>query len=89
MSAMTGEATYRIASCYEEAGDFEVAVSWYQKIDQAPWQVRGQLAAAKLLEQRLDRPAQAKEIYEALAKEPIPEAKLIRERLSSWRASHN
>jgi tetratricopeptide (TPR) repeat protein len=89
MAAMTGEATYRIASCYEEAGDFEVAVSWYQKIDQAPWQVRGQLAAAKLLEQRLDRPAQAKEIYEALAKEPIPEAKLIRERLSSWRASHN
>jgi hypothetical protein len=85
---MTGEATYRIAACYEEAGDFEVAVGWYQKIEQAPWQVRGQLAAAKLFE-RLDRPAQAREIYEALAQQPIPEAKLIRERLATWRAGRN
>ena len=82
LPAMAGEAVYRIASCYEEAGDLEVAVTWYQKIEQAPWQVRGQLAAAKLLE-RLDRPAQARAIYEKLAKDPIPEAKLIRERLSS------
>lgn len=84
LPAMAGEAVYRIASCYEEAGDLEVAVVWYQEIDQAPWQVRGRLAAAKLLE-RLDRPAQARAIYEILAKEPIPEAKLIRERLSVGR----
>ena len=86
--AMAGEAVYRIASCYEEAGDFEVAVTWYQKIEQAPWQTRGQLAAAKLLE-RLDRPAQARAIYERLVKEPIPEAKLIRERLSGGRDGRN
>ena len=84
LPAMSGEAVYRIASCYEEAGDLEVAVGWYQTIDQAPWRVRGRLAAAKLLE-RLDRPVQARAIYEILAKEPIPEAKLIRERLSGGR----
>ncbi len=84
LPAMSGEVVYRIASCYEEAGDLEVAVGWYQKIHQAPWQVRGRLAAAKLLE-RLDRPAQARAIYEILAKEPIPEAKLVRERLAAER----
>ena len=63
-------------------------MTWYQKIEQAPWQTRGQLAAAKLLE-RLDRPAQARAIYERLAKEPIPEAKLIRERLSGGRDGRN
>jgi tetratricopeptide (TPR) repeat protein len=88
LPAMGGEAVYRIASCYEEAGDLEVAVVWYQKVEQTPWQVRGRLAAAKLLE-RLDRPTQARAIYEALAKEPIPEAKLIRERLSGGRGGRN
>jgi len=80
--SLAGEAAYRIASCYEEAGDAELAITWYRKAEQAPWRVRGQLAAAKLLE-RQDRPAEATAIYRRLAEEPIPEAKLIRERLAA------
>lgn len=84
LPAVRGEALYRMASCYEEAGDFELAITWYRKVEQAPWRVRGMLAAAKLLE-RLERDSEARAIYEEVAKEPVPEAKLIRERLAAGR----
>ena len=86
LPALGSEAAYRIASCYEEAGDLEVAVAWYRQVEHAPWRVRGQLAAAKLLE-RQDRQAEAAAIYQQLAEEPIPEAKLIRERLAALRGA--
>jgi tetratricopeptide (TPR) repeat protein len=82
--ALGGEALYRIASCYEEAGDLELAIHRYQQITQPPWQIRAALAAAKLLE-RQDRPAEAEQIYRALAHTSIPEAELIRERLEQLR----
>ncbi len=85
LPSLAGEVSYRIASCDEEAGDLEEAVSWYARIDEPPWRVRGQLAAAKVLE-RLDRVAEAEAIYERLAGEPIPEAKLVQERLAVLRA---
>lgn len=78
------EAAYRIGSCYEEGGDLPEALRWYQRSHQPPWRVRGQLAAAKLLE-RLERVAEAEAIYEELAREPIPEAKAIQERLAALR----
>jgi tetratricopeptide (TPR) repeat protein len=87
LPALRGEALYRAASCYEEAGDIEIAMHWYQQIDQPPWHVRGQLAAAKLLE-RQDRSAEAEMVYERLAQEPIPEAKLVEERLAALRGAH-
>lgn len=83
--ALGGEAEYRVASCYEEGGDLEAAMRWYQQIEQSPWRVRGQLALAKLLE-RLERSEDARAVYERLAGEPIPEAKLIQERLATWQA---
>ena len=82
LPAVSSETAYRIASCYEETGDERQALAWYQKAEQPPWHVRGQLAAAKLLE-RQDRMADAKIVYERLVNEPIPEAKLIRERLAA------
>jgi tetratricopeptide (TPR) repeat protein len=84
LPSLSGEAGYRMASCYEEAGDIEVAMRWYQAIDQPLWRVRGQLAAAKLLE-RQDRRKEAEAIYLSLAEEPIPEAKVVRERLAALR----
>ncbi len=78
-----GELGYSIASCYEEAADIELAIHRYQKLKQAPWRVRGQLAAARLLE-RQNQLDQAKAIYIALAQEPIPEAKVLQERLAFW-----
>ena len=88
LPSLNSEASYRIASCYEESGDLEQAIDWYQNVEQAPWRVRGQLAAAKLLE-RQDRQAEAKAIYERLAGESIPEAGLIKERLVALRAAGN
>ncbi|MBI3322049.1 MAG: tetratricopeptide repeat protein, partial [Candidatus Omnitrophica bacterium] len=89
LPSLSGEAGYHAASCYEEAGDLETAIRWYQAVEQPPWRIRGQLAAAKLLE-RQDRLDEAGGIYERLAHEPIPEAKLIRERLATLRgARHN
>ncbi|MBI4342309.1 MAG: tetratricopeptide repeat protein [Candidatus Omnitrophica bacterium] len=85
LPSLTGEAVYRMASCYEEAGDYEIAMRWYRQIEQRPWRVRGRLALAKLLE-RQERPAEAKAIYEALAKEPIPEARMVQERLAALQA---
>lgn len=84
LPSLRGEAAYWIASCYEEAGNFEEALRWYQQAEQLPWQVRGQLAAAKLLE-RQDRLVEAQAVYERLADEPIPEAKLVQERLAALR----
>ena len=82
LPALGSEAAYRVASCYEETGDEKQALAWYQKSEQPPWHVRGQLAAAKLLE-RQDRTADAKVVYERLVNEPIPEAKMIKERLAA------
>ena len=86
LPALSSEASYRAASCYEEAGDVELAMAWYRAIEQPPWRVRGQLAAAKLLE-RQGREAEAAAIYQQLAGEPIPEAALIRERLAALRGA--
>ncbi len=86
LPALSSEASYRAASCYEEAGDVELAMAWYRAIEQPPWRVRGQLAAAKLLE-RQGREAEAAAIYQQLAGEPIPEAELIRERLAALRGA--
>jgi len=77
-----GELDYRLASCYEEAGDVVVATHRYQAITQAPWRVRGQLAAAKLME-REGRWQEAAELYEAITRQAVPEAKIARERLAS------
>jgi tetratricopeptide (TPR) repeat protein len=84
LPSLASEATYRIASCYEEEGDLEEAAAWYQHVPHAPWRVRGLLAAAKLL-QRQDRLNEAEAIYERVAAEPIPEAKLVKEWLAALR----
>jgi len=83
--ALQAEMTYQIASCYEETGELDHAVAWYREIEQAPWKVRGFLAAARVLE-RQGRLAEAERFYEALAGEPIPEAKIIQERLAALRS---
>ncbi|MBI3324449.1 MAG: tetratricopeptide repeat protein [Candidatus Omnitrophica bacterium] len=75
-----GELEYRMASCYEEAGDTIVAMQRYQAIAQPPWQIRGQLAAAKLME-RAERRQDAMKIYEDIARQSAPEAKIAEERL--------
>lgn len=80
LPSLSGEISYWIASCYEAAGDVELARRWYQRVDQTPWHVRGKLALAKLLE-REDRLEEAEAIYRAMSGEPIPEAKLVQERL--------
>ena len=84
LPSLRPEVSYRIASCYEEGGDLEVAMHRYQLIERPPWHVRGQLALAKLLE-REDRLKEARAIYERLAAEPIPEAEVVRERLAILR----
>ena len=85
LPSLQGETDYDIASCYEEAGDIEQAMRWYRQIEQPSWHVRGQLALAKLLE-RQDRVDAAEAIYEQLANTQIPEAAIVRERLSALRA---
>ncbi len=82
LPTLSGEAAYRIASCYEDAGDLELAMQRYRAIEQPPWRVRGQLALAKLLE-REDRMNEAAAIYRSLAREDIPEAKVAEERLAA------
>ena len=82
--SLRGEVAYRLASCYEEAGDMEVAISRYRAALGSGWMVRGQLAAAKLLERQGQWEA-AEAVYASLAEEPIPEAKVAREHLASLR----
>jgi tetratricopeptide (TPR) repeat protein len=82
--AMAGEAAYRAASCFEEAGDVDVAIVRYLGVEDPAWRVRAQLAAAKLLE-RQERWPDAERIYEALAAQPIPEAKMAQESLAQLR----
>ena len=84
LPSLRGEATYRVASCYEDGGDHDLAMRWYQAVPQPPWNVRGQLSLAKLLE-RHDRLTEAKALYELLANAPIPEASAVRERLAALR----
>jgi tetratricopeptide (TPR) repeat protein len=86
LPSLRGEATYRTASCYEDGGDHELAMRWYQAVSQSPWTIRSQLALAKLLE-RHDRLQEAQAIYELLAHEPIPEAAVVRERLAALRGA--
>ena len=84
--SLRAEAGYRIASCFEEAGDLEVAIVRYRSLTDLPWSVRGQLAAAKLLE-RLQRWDQAASVYETLAAQPVPEAKVAQDALVRLRDS--
>ncbi len=86
LPAVAGEAAYRTASCYEEAGEVQRAIEWYQRSQQPPWAIRGGLAAAKLLE-REGREAEAAAIYTALASHAAPEAKVAAERLASLHGS--
>jgi len=82
--ALAGEASYAVASCYEEGGDIELAIHRYRLVVQRAWMVRGQLAAAKLLE-RQGRWKEAASVYESLAGQPIPEAKVAQERWTQLR----
>ncbi len=82
--ALSGEMIYRTASCFEEAGDLEVALNRYQAIQTEPWHIRGQLAAAKLLE-RENRNQEAIKLYQALAAKDIPEAKIAKDRAEALR----
>lgn len=84
LPSLRDESAYRAASCYEAGGDVPLALAWYQAAAQPPWSVRGRLAAAKLLE-RQERLPEAQKVYEALAGEDIPEAKIARERLAVLR----
>ncbi len=80
LPAQRGALDYQVASCYEEAGDLMVAMNRYRAITQAPWQIRGQLAAAKLME-REERWQEAMRIYQRIAEQAAPEAKIAQERL--------
>jgi len=85
LPSFSAEVAYRVASCYEAAGDIELALGWYQRAEQPPWSVRGQMAAAKLLE-RQSRLMEAQAIYRSLALAPIPEAKVAQEQLTQAQA---
>jgi len=86
--AQRGELDYRVASCYEEQGDTEMAIARYRAIVQAPWETRGQLAAAKLLE-REERWQEAASVYERVSRESVPEAKVAEERLAAIREARS
>jgi tetratricopeptide (TPR) repeat protein len=88
LPALQSEAAYRSASCFEEGQDYERALQWYQAIEQPPWQVRAQLAMAKVLE-RQNRIPEALKIYARMAKEPVPEAKVAKERYALLRAAQH
>lgn len=75
-----GELDYRIASCYEEGGDWLTASNRYRAIQQPPWSVRGRLAAAKLLE-RDAQWQEARSLYQSIVQQSVPEAKIAQERL--------
>lgn len=84
LPTLRAEMVYRIATCYEEGGDVESAMRWYRNVDQAPWQVRGLLALAKLLE-REERLQEAAGVYETMVRLGSPESKLADERLEALR----
>ena len=84
---LRGEADYRIGSCREVAGDLDQALARYLRVVEGPWKVRAHLAAAKIME-RQARWNDAEAIYEALAQEPVPEAKVARELLASRRSEY-
>jgi tetratricopeptide (TPR) repeat protein len=79
-----GELDYRIASCYEEGGDWMAAANRYQAIRQPPWSIRGRLAAAKLME-RADKWQEAMRLYQSVIQQSVPEAKIAQERLGALR----
>ncbi|HEX9780396.1 MAG TPA: tetratricopeptide repeat protein [bacterium] len=80
LPSLRGETRYWTADCHEAMGEIEEAIRRYMDVTQHPWRVRARLAAAKLLE-RQGRTGEARGIYESLAQEPVPEAKVARERL--------
>lgn len=84
LPALRVEMVYRIATCYEEGGDVELAMRWYRSVNQPPWQVRGLLALAKLLE-RDDRMLEARKVYETIKDLNLPESKIAVERLEALR----
>ncbi len=77
-----GELDYRIASCYEEGGDWILASNRYRAIRQPPWTIRGHLAAAKLLE-RAAQWQEAARLYQSIVQQAVPEAKIAQERLAA------
>lgn len=79
------ELDYLVASCYEEAGDFILATQRYRNIRSGPWGVRGQLAAAKMME-RQARWEEAMDVYDALTRQAVPESKIAAERLAALRS---
>jgi len=79
-----GELDYRVASCYEEAGDLDLAIARYRAIRKPPWEIRGQLAAAKLME-RQEQWQEATAIYRGIVRRATPEAKVAQERLAAIR----
>ena len=82
LPAQRGELDYQVASCYEEGGDVGLAIGRYRAILTSPWQIRGQLAIAKLME-REERWQEAWRVYEGVAGQAVPEAKIAKERLTS------
>ncbi len=74
------ELEYRLASCYEEGGDTPLAIQRYRAISEVPWKIRGELAAAKLLE-REGRLLDATALYRLISAGPSSEAKIAAERL--------
>ena len=84
LPAQQEELDYLIASCYEEAGDVMLATQRYRAIRQGPWGVRSQIAAAKLVE-RQSNWEEAMGVYDALARQAVPEAKIAAERLAALR----
>ncbi|MBI4322756.1 MAG: tetratricopeptide repeat protein [Candidatus Omnitrophica bacterium] len=82
LPAQRGELDYQVASCYEEGGDLGLAIWRYRAILHPPWQIRGQLAIAKLME-REEQWQEARRVYEGVAGQAAPEAKVAQERLAS------
>lgn len=59
-----------------------MAIGRYRAILHPPWRIRGQLAIAKLME-REERWQEARRVYEGVAGQATPEAKIAQERLAS------
>ncbi|MBI4353739.1 MAG: tetratricopeptide repeat protein [Candidatus Omnitrophica bacterium] len=85
LPSQQGELDYRIASCYEEGGDWIMASHRYGAIHQSPWTIRGQMAAAKLLE-RASQWQEATRLYQSIMQQAVPEAKIAQERLAALRS---
>ena len=82
---LNAQVQYEIAESFEKQGDLVKAVEEYLKVSYlyskgAFWSVRAQLKCAQLFE-RLDKPEEAKKLYEKLAGMDIEESSLAKSRL--------